>query len=119
MSEEFKKYDLIIQNNASKETFLYSGQTDTSTSHLYHKFEDLEIDAPEGEYTYYVLHNTRDDVVYDFAVPLGDTIVHADDKEVLLKDLQPSTGLLRIGDSVKNANTYDNNDKNTIFYYDN
>lgn len=118
MSENSTKYDLIIQNNASKQTFLFSGLTDTSETHLYHKFEDLDLDVPDGEYTYYVLRNERDDVEYDFKTPLGDTIVRADGQEVILKSLQPSTGLLRVGSEIKVVNTYDNNKENTIFYYE-
>lgn len=117
MSENKTKYDLILLNSASREFFLFSGLIDTSETHLYHKFEDLDLDVPDGEYTYCLLRNERDDVVYDFKTPLGDTIVHADGQEIVLKDLQAPTGLLRVGVEVKNANTYDNNKKNTIFYY--
>lgn len=122
-----QKYDVIIQNNGSKETFLLSGLTDTSENHLYHRFE-AEISAPEGEYTYAVLQNSRDDVNYAFKVPLLDTIVYADGQQVVLRYLQPATGLLRVGKKVEPANIYDNaapesgqtqnNDDNTIFYYE-
>lgn len=117
-------YDLLIQNNASKESFVFSGLTDESESHLYHKF-DLDISAPEGEYTYAVLKNSRDDVSYELMVPLLDTIVNTAEDSVVLSDLQPSTGLLRIGSDVGTVNIYDNtvesgttNNNDTIFYYD-
>ena len=119
MEENTKRFDLILQNNASKEFFLYSGLTDTSDNHLYHKFEELEMDIPDGEYTYFLLRNDRDDVVYDFKTPLGDTIIHTEDGDEVLKYFQAPTGLLRVGDEVKDTNTYDNNDKQTIYYYDN
>lgn len=119
MSEKSEKYDLILLNSASREFFLFSGLTDTSETHLYHKFEDLNLDVPDGEYTYCLLRNERDDVVYDFKTPLGDTIIHADDQEIVLKDLQAPTGLLRVGSEIKPTNTYDNNKEKTIFYYDN
>lgn len=119
MTGNTENYDLIIQNNGSKQTFLFSGLTDTSENHLYHTFEELDLDVPDGEYTYYLLRNERDDVVYDFKVPLGDTIIHADDQEIVLKDLQAPTGLLRVGSEIKPTNTYDNNKEKTIFYYDN
>ena len=118
MSENKRKYDLLLLGNASREFFLFSGLLDSSETHLYHRFTDLDLDVPDGEYTYCLLRNERDDVVYDFKTPLGDTIIHADDQEIVLKDLQTPTGLLRVGAEVKNANTYDNNKKNTIFYYD-
>lgn len=118
MSENKRKYDLILLNNASREFFLYSGLTDASETHLYHTFEELEMDVPDGEYTYCLLRNERNDVEYDFKTPLGDTIVHADGQEILLRDLQTPTGLLRVGNEIKVVNTYDNNKENTIFYYD-
>lgn len=117
MSGNTEIYDLILQNNASKEFFLYSGLTDTSTSHLYHKF-DVDLDVPSGEYTYAVIKNTRDDVEYDFKTPILDTIVKADDQEVQLSYLQPCTGLLRVGEEVKQENIYDDNKKQTIYYYE-
>ena len=119
MTGNTENYDLIIQTNGSKQPFLFSGLPDTSETHLYHTFEELEMDVPDGEYTYYLLRNERDDVVYDFKTPLGDTIVHADGQEIVLKDLQTPTGLLRVGENINSANTYDNNKEKTIFYYDN
>ena len=111
------KYDIILQNNASKQNFLFTGLTDASESHLYHKFE-VDIDAQEGEYTYAVVYNERDDVQYEFKTPLLDTILHyGEDESIVLRLLQPNTGLLRIGDKVEPANIYDNNsDKPIIFY---
>ena len=113
------KYDLILQNNASRKFSLYPGLEDVSTSHLYHLFEDVELDEPDGEHTYVLLHNDRDDVEYEFKTPLLDTIVRVPGYEdILLRDLQPSTGLLRIGDTIAPANIYDNNETSTIFYYE-
>ena len=114
------KYDLLLQNNASKEFFIYSGLTDTGDNHLYYRF-DTEIDVPEGEYTYVVLINNRDDVEYDFNTPILDTILHTGAGDVLLRDLQPSTGLLQIGDGAPvYENIYDETkDNDLIFYYDN
>lgn len=114
------KYDLLMQNNASKEHFVFSGLTDLSDNHLYHQF-DLELDVPDGEYTYVVLINNRDDVEYDFKTPLLSTIIHTGEGDIVLRDLQPGTGLLRVGDE-KPAydNQYDESgDNKTIFYYDN
>lgn len=119
MNENKTKYDLLLLGNASREFFLFSGLTDSSETHLYHTFEGLDLDVPDGEYTFYLLRNERTDVEYDFKTPLGDTIVRADGQEVILKSLQPSTGLLRVGNEIKVVNTYDNNKKNMIFYYDN
>lgn len=120
------KYDVILQNNATKETILYTGLEDSSENHLYHIF-DLNLDLPEGEYTYAALLNMRDDVSYAFKVPLIDSLVHTEDGDTILKYLQPLTGLIRIGDDVVTANIYDdiapesggtNNNNNEIFYYE-
>ena len=115
------KYDVIIQNSASKQTFLLTGNTDTSESHLYHRFE-VEIDAPEGEYVYVCVRNDREDVEYEFKTPVLDTVVHVGDEEMVLRDLQPSTGLLRIGENVDPENVYEEtsekNNPTTFYYYD-
>lgn len=112
------KYDLIIQNNASKQTFLYTGMTDTSESHLYHLF-DVELDVPRGEYTYALIYNDRDDVEYIFSTPLLDTVIrYGNDDMMVIRLLQPNTGLLRIGEDVEPENVYAKDDNNdTIFYY--
>lgn len=114
------KYDLILQNNASKEYFVFSGLTDISTNHLYHSF-DIELNVPDGEYTYALFVNNRDDVVYELKTPVLSIILHTEDGDVLLRDLQPDTGLLKIGAGKPvYDNVYDESeDKKTIFYYDN
>lgn len=125
MAENTKKYDLIIQNSASRATYVYSGLTDMSDNHLFYHFE-LDLGVENGEYSYVVLRNDRDDVTYDFRIPILDTIVHTGEGNVVLRDLQPVMGLLRVGEKVEEANIYDNTaysgdttDKNnTIFYYE-
>lgn len=117
------KYDILIQNNASKQTFLLPGVEDTSESHLYHLF-DVRIDAPDGEYTYAIIYNERDDVRYEYKTPLPDTVLHyGDDESIVIKYLQPNTGLLRVGASVEPENIYPKEEKNndtdsTFIYYE-
>lgn len=115
------KYDLLLQNNASKEFFIYSGLTDTGDNHLYYKFNIDLSTLKSAEYTYVVLINNRDDVEYDMNTPILDTILHTGEGDVLLRDLQPSTGLLQIGDGAPvYENIYDETkDNDLIFYYDN
>ena len=116
--ENEKYYDLLIQNNASKEFYRFSGLTDSSTNHLYYEFE-LEMDVPDGEYTAVVYLNTRHDVEVEFKHPLITSILHTEDGDVVLRDLQPVTGLLRVG-KPSQINEYDGgNETNTVFYYDN
>lgn len=112
------KYDIILQNNASKQVILLPGVEDTSESHLYHLFE-VRIDAPEGEYTYCIVYNERDDVEYEFKTPLLDTVLHyGDDESIVLRLLQPDTGLLRIGTTIEPENIYQDDENNdTTFYY--
>lgn len=114
--EIHEKYDIILQNNASKETFLYPGVEDMSGSHLYHLFE-VDIDAPDGEYTYVLLKNSRNDVEYEFKTPILESFVVVGGEKWLLSDFQPATGLLRIGE-ITPVNIYDDNKDNTIFYYE-
>ena len=115
------KYDLLLQNNASKEFFIYSGLTDTGDNHLYYKFNIDLSSLKSAEYTYVVLINNRDDVEYVMNTPILDTILHTGEGDVILRDLQPSTGLLQIGDGAPvYENIYDETkDNDLIFYYDN
>lgn len=114
-----RHFDLLLQNNASKEFFVYSGLTDTSENHLYYKFNIDLSSLKSAEYTYAVLTNNRDDVEYDLNIPLLMTVIHTGEGDVLLRDLQPDTGLLQIGDG-KAVLEYDTDrDNDTIFYYDN
>lgn len=114
------KYDLLLQNNASKEFTIYSGLTNISDNHLYYHF-DVELDVPDGEYTYVVQVDNRDDVEYELKTPILSTMIHTGDGDVLLRDLQPATGLLRIGAGTPvYDNVYDQTEDNQlIFYYDN
>lgn len=113
------KYDLLLQNNASKEFFSYQSLEDKADTKLYYKF-DVVLDIPEGEYTFCVFINDRDDVEYEFKTPLKETIIHTQDGDVVLSDLQPDTGLLRVGSKVPQDNIYDKTDTSgLIFYYDN
>ena len=110
-------YDLILENNASKEFFLFSGLTDSGTN-LYHQFE-VDLDLADGEYTYVLLLNNRDDVEYEFKYPILQSIVTADGKSFELKDLRPEIGLMRIGAEIADASIYDEKTNNNNFiYYD-
>lgn len=120
MGKISRLYTLILQNNASKQFFVFDGLEDISTSHLYYQF-DADLSAcTNGEYTYAVVMNYRTDVEYELKTPLLSTILHTEDGDVKLADLQPSTGLLQIGaGEVVYENVYDKDEENTVFYYDN
>jgi len=85
---------------------------------MYFRFEVELTGCPDGEYTYCLFPNNRDDVEFLYKTPLQDTIVRLPDQDILLRDLHPSIGLLRVGDKIPSTNIYDGHD-NKIFYYDN
>lgn len=109
-------YSLIIRNNATNQPFAYSGLTNTSSGRLYLKFEGLELDVPDGEYTYAVFACDRTDVTYDFKAQILDTVIHTDDGDVELRDLDPRIGLLRVGEINKDETVYDNKHNETFYY---
>lgn len=126
-------YDIILQNNASKEFFVLSGLQNTSFTELYLQFEGVELpeEAQDGEYTYAVVKNERQDVIYAPKTPILDTIATVNGEDFILRDLCPLTGLLRVG-KVEETNVYDEgyltfpyddkkeakNDNNTTLYYE-
>lgn len=112
-------YDIILQNNGSKENFIISGVQSTSTSNLYIDFEDFEMPdgVKEGEYTYAVLQNILSGVSYELKNGLIDSKVHYSGDTYDLRDLNPLMGLLRVG-KIEEKNTYPQpKDKNKNYYY--
>ena len=100
------KFDIIFVNNASKKVKILQKQENVSEDKDYLRFENVELDLPDGEYTYAAICNVRDDVRYDVKNDLLETVVMAGEWNVPLKVLRPLTGLLM----VKNEN------KKTLFY---
>lgn len=100
------KFDIIFMNNASKKVKILQKQENVSQDKDYLLFENVELDLPDGEYTYAAICNERIDVRYDVKNDLLETIVMTDEGNVPLKILRPFTGLLM----VKNEN------KKTLFY---
>lgn len=111
------KYDILIQNNGSKEIFIISGQTNTSDNHLYFKFEDLILPerAQDGEYTYAIINNDLPDVEYELKSVLLDSKVSVSGQTYTLRDLKPVVGLMRVGE-VEDKNTYRETDNKTYYY---
>ena len=126
MAENTDKMDLLLQNNGSKQFFVYSGLTNKSGNHLWVEFDEDLSDLPAGEYTYATIINNRNDVKYEFKTPLLSTILHTEDGDVVLANLHPSTGLLQIGELGQTINIYEedtpdpdnNNANNNIWFYD-
>lgn len=100
------KFDIIFVNNASKKVKILQKQENVSEDKDYLTFENVELDLPDGEYTYAAIYNDRDDVRYNVKNDLLETIVMTDEGNVPLKVLRPLMGLLMVK----------NEEKKTLFY---
>lgn len=112
-------YNLIIQNNGSREFFVIRNLKNVSTNDLYLRFQgvDLPEGVVDGEYTYAVFTSDGDDYEIEPKTPILDTILTADDTSITLRDLTPIMGLMRVG-KVEDSNVYDEKENNTTFYYE-
>ena len=117
-------FDIIFVNNASKKVKILQKQENVSEDKDYLLFENVELDLPDGEYTYAVICNERIDVRYDVKNDLLETIVLTDDGNVPLKVLRPFTGLLMVKNEGKKTLFYNPTREDgvyaqnlTIFYY--
>ena len=118
------KFDIIFMNNASKKVKILQKQENVSEDKDCLIFENVELDLPDGEYTYAVIWNSRDDVRYDVKNDLLETIVMTDEGNVPLKVLRPFTGLLMVKNEGKKTLFYNPTREDgvytqnlTIFYY--
>ena len=112
------KYDILLQNNGSKEVFILSGQDATYETKLFVEFDDITLPekAQGGEYTYAVIQNSLSGVTYKPKNGLLETVVEYSGATYCLKDLKPFVGLLRVGE-IKEKNTYQDKPKNKNYYY--
>ena len=110
------KFDLILQNNASKKVFLISGLYDEAETPLAYIFKNFKMPekAQEGEYTGVLFRNGRDDVVYEFKDVLLDTVAHTDEGDVEIRYLRPEIFLMKYGDI---KTDYISRDKNKEYAY--
>ena len=112
------KYDILIFNNSAKKDYLYQGQEDTSTSPIYHTFENLDLSGlPSGEYTVYTVRNEYGTAVTWNVqdVPLNSILTY-EEKGYKLSVLKPEITLLKLGVEA----TSDNNEyraKNDEYTY--
>ena len=118
------KFDIIFMNNASKKVKILQKQENVSEDKDYLCFENVELDLPDGEYTYAVICNERIDVRYDVKNDLLETIVMTDEGNVPLRVLRPFTGLLMAKNEKKKTLFYNPTREDgvytqnlTIFYY--
>lgn len=117
-------FDIIFVNNASKKVKILQKQENVSEDKDYLSFENVELDLPDGEYTYAAIYNNRDDVRYNVKNDLLETIVLTDEGNVPLKVLRPLMGLLMVKNEEKKTLFYNPTRDNgvytqnlTIFYY--
>lgn len=117
-------FDIIFVNNASKKVKILQKQENVSEDKDYLSFENVELDLPDGEYTYAAIFNSRDDVRYNVKNDLLETIVMTDEGDVPLKVLRPLMGLLMVKNEEKKTLFYNPTRDNgvytqnlTIFYY--
>ena len=108
-------YTILFKNNSSNEVYRVDKAFNHSINHLYLEFRDIDLELPEGEYTYACFLNDRDDIVYDYKADLMESVLDTAEGKVKLKDLHPATGLMRVG-AAPNKAIMDNKTKTFIFY---
>ena len=118
------KFDIIFVNNASKKVKILQKQENVSEDKDCLRFENVELDLPDGEYTYAAIFNALDNVRYDVKNDLLETIVMTGEWNIPLKVLRPLTGLLMVKNENKKTLFYNPTRKDgvytqnlTIFYY--
>lgn len=109
-------FDILLQNQASKEIYIISGVNDTSETSLAYLFEDFSMpeNAQEGEYTCVLFRNGRKDVVYEFKNDILETIAHTGEGDVALRLLRPEIFLLKYGE-INEVYGYRKSDKEYVY----
>lgn len=111
-----RNFDLILWNNSTKACYLYPKNRDMGSAG-YYIFENLDFSSlPSGEYTYAIVHNDRNDVVYEESeIPLN-TLIKTSEGNVRLRDLAIETGLLKIKGDNKEKTSYRNREVSFKYY---
>lgn len=116
-------FDILLQNNASREIFILHQLDNVSDTNRYLEFVDVTLPdgMNDGEYSYAVIYNGRDDVVYEPNAALLRTLVKTSEGDYHLGDLKPITGILKVGkpQPLNTYNTDKEKDNKTIYYYKN
>lgn len=118
------KFDIILRNNASNEVKIYQGYSNESDANDYLTFH-IDLDGlKDGEYTYAVIVNMRDDVTYTIDEDIKDSMVHTREGDIQLRHLMPFMGLLKIEGEEMQALVYEQRINNegysqnaTIYFY--
>lgn len=109
-------FDLILQNQASKQTYVVSGLTDKSESVLSYLFSGFTMpeEAQEGEYLGVLFRNGRKDVQYVIKDALLDTLACTAQGNVEIKYLRPEIFILKYGTI---ESPYISRDEKKEYYY--
>ena len=109
------KYDLILFNNATKNTYIYKGIPDIGNG-MYYELADFDAgDIPYGEYSYALIFNALSGVEYTAKDSLLGTEVTYNGVTYKLEELTPEVGLLKYVNDDEEEPVY--RDKDTEFYY--
>lgn len=104
---------LFIQNNATRQIYVYQNLSPAESNHLWIRFEDMDLgEIPDGEYTYALI--AGNEIEYTPKAVLLDTLIA--DTDMTLKDLQPAIGLLRVG-IFQEKNVYNQPEEPKHYYY--
>ena len=111
------KYDLLIQNMASKKEYLITGLEDRSDSYLCYVFNNFSMPekAQEGEYEGLLFYNGRNDCEYTLNDVLEETLISTSDGDVLVKHLRPERFILKYG-NITRSNAYRSENKEYAYY---
>lgn len=118
MEQKRRKYDIILQNCATKQEYIVEKLENSSKNGLYLQFDGFSMPegAPDGEYRYYLIANQRDDVEYELIDDiLKSKVKVGDDFECKLWQLNPIMGLMKYGEEIK-INNYRVRNVDYIYY---
>ena len=109
MSNPLNSYTLILENCTSKQVWTFTLQN-ISSNNLYYEFDfEMPESAPEGEYNYYLIWNTYDNIEINFNGDILDSIITLPNGQIVkLSDTLPETGIIK----------YIKDDNNEILEYE-
>lgn len=108
-------YDLVLFNNATKNTYFYKGIPDIGNG-MYYELADFDAgDIPYGEYSYALIYDALTGVEYTAKDSILDTEVSYNGTTYRLEELTPEVGLLKYVSDEGEEPVY--RDRDTEFYY--
>lgn len=96
MSYPLNTYLLILKNCTTKQVWTFALQN-ISSNNLYYEFDfEMPDNAPAGEYNYYIVWCTYDNLDINFNGDILDSIITLPNGQQLkLSDTLPETGILK------------------------